>query len=265
LALPPDTTPPRSEKAAAQHAAQQDVFLREVDDALRADQLEGALSRYGKPLLAVVVLGLAAFGGWLYWHHQQVAAREQRIETFVQALDGLQAGNLDGAKDKLAPLAATDGSDAGVVSSRLVLAGIALKQGRQADALKLYGQVANDGDAPQPMRDLATIRSVAAQFDALPPQQVVDRLKPLAVPGNAWFGAAGELVGMAYLKQNKADQAGPLFAAIAKDEGQDAGLRSRARQLAAVLGVDAVPDVVDDKGEPFSKVTAKVVTAAGDE
>lgn len=261
MALPPDSSPPRSEKAAAQAAAQQDVFVREVDDALRADQLEGALSRYGKPALAVIVLGLAAFGGWLYWHNRQVAAQEQEVESYIQAWDSVQSGNLDAAKAKLGPVAAGEGSDGGVTASRLMLAGIALKQGRGADAIKLFDQVASDADAPQAMRDLASVRSVAAQFDALPPQQVVDRLKPLSAPGNPWFGVAGEMVGMAYLKQGKNDQAGPLFAAIAKDEGVDEGLRSRARQLAAVLGVDAVADVVDDKGEPFGKATAKAVPA----
>ena len=29
------------------------------------------------------------------------------------------------------------------------------------------------------------------------PQRVIDRLKPLATPGNPWFGSAGELVAMA--------------------------------------------------------------------
>ena len=72
---------------------------------------------------------------------------------------------------------------------------------------------------------------------------MVDRLKPLATPGNPWFGSAGELVAMAYLKQGKKDLAGPLFAAIAKDEDVPQSLRSRTRQLAGLLGYDAVVDV----------------------
>ncbi len=258
LALPPDNTTP----ATVRDAAQRDVFLREVDDAVRQDQLEGFMSRYGKALFAVIAIALLAFAGWLYWDHRQTKAREERAEAYVQALDSLQAENLDAAKAKLAPIAAADASDANVTSARLLLAGIALRQNRKPDALKLYGQVAADGKAPQPLRDLAQVRGVAADFDALKPQDVLDRLKPLAVPGNAWFGVAGELVGMAYLKQGKQDQAGPLFAAIAKDESVEDGLRSRARQLAAVLGVDAVDDVVDEKGEPLNKPAVKATEAA---
>ena len=76
------------------------------------------------------------------------------------------------------------------------------------------------------------------------PQQVVDRLKPLAVPGNPWFGSAGELVGMAYIKQGRTELAGPLFAAISRDKEAPASLRSRSRQLAGLLGVDAIDDPV---------------------
>lgn len=237
------------------------MFLREVDDALRQDQVEGFLKTYGKPLLAVIVISLAAFGGWLYWEHRQTKQLEANSEAFTQALDSVQASNIEDAKSKLAPLAA-NGSDANATSARLLLAAIALEQNRKADALKLYRQIAADEKAPQPMRDLANVREVAADFDTMKPQDIIDRLKPLAAPGNPWFGVAGEMVGMAYLKQGRQDQAGPLFAAIAKDESVNDGLRSRARQLAAVLGVDAISDVVDEKGEPIGKPAAKLVEAA---
>ena len=262
LALPPDKNPPSRDKHAAQLAAQQDVFLREVDDALRQDQVEGFMKNYGKPVLAVVAAGLVALGGWLYWDHLQTKRFEENSEAFVQALDSLQGNNLNDAKSKLTPLAAK-GSNANATSARLLLAAIGLEQDRKADALKLYRQVASDEKAPQPLRDLALVRAVTADFDAMKPQEVIDRLKPLSAPGNPWFGVAGEMVGMAYLKLGRADQAGPLFAAIAKDEGINDGLRSRARQLAAVLGVDAVSDVVDDKGEAIDKPKLGGATEAG--
>ena len=77
----------------------------------------------------------------------------------------------------------------------------------------------------------------------MPPADVVARLQPLAVPGKPYFGSAGELLAMAYLEQGKNREAGALFASIAKDETQPEGLRSRTRQMAGVLGVDAIVDV----------------------
>lgn len=228
------------------------MFLREVDEAVRHDELESFFTRYGKPLLVLVVVALVAFGGYLFWNHRQTQQHERDAETFVQALDSVRTGNLDDAKTKLQSVA-DEGSAGSAAAARLMLAGVAVEQNRKADALRLYGEVAADEKAPQPLRELATIRQVAANFDAMKPQEVVDRLKPYAAPGNPWFGVAGELVGMAYLKLDRKDQAAPLFAAIAKDEGVHPGLRSRSRQLAAVLGADSLEDIVDAKGEPLGK------------
>lgn len=225
--------------------------MREVDDALRQDQVEEFLRRYGKLVLAIVVVGLLAFAGYLYWNHRQKAEAESHAEQMILALDDLDAGNTAGAQQKLAPLASGTGGEA--TMAQLAQAGIALEQGKADDAAKLYSKVAQDNDAPKPLRDLATVREISAAFDKLPPQTVIDRLSSLAQPGNPWFGTAGEMVGIAYLKQGKVKQAGPLFVKIAKDKTQSDGLRARVRQLAGQLGYDALDDVVtatDEDGAP---------------
>jgi hypothetical protein len=48
---------------------------------------------------------------------------------------------------------------------------------------------------------------------------------------------------MAYLDMDKPDLAGPLFAEIAKSDDAPEGAKARTRQLAGLLGFDAVPDV----------------------
>lgn len=235
----------RTEQLAASGAgrdsAQQDVFVREVDDALREDQLRTAARRYGLMLGAVLILGLAALAGGLWWYESKAGKADEGSEKFVVALDQVEAGQVAPADAALAPLA-SEGTDGYRATSRLMRAGLAAEQGRDAEARKLLAEVASDGDAAQPFRDVATLREVALRFDSLPPEQVVARLKPLAVPGGPWFGSAGELVGAAYLKQGRADLAGPLFAAMAKDTTVPSTIRSRAQQLAGVLGVDAIVD-----------------------
>ena len=93
------------------------------------------------------------------------------------------------------------------------------------------------------MRDLARLRLVAMQFDTMDKSQVAAQLGPLVQPGNPWFGSAGELLAMAYVEQGKRTEAGRLFAEIARSETVPDPIRSRARQMAGVLGVDAIPDV----------------------
>ncbi len=243
MALTPDSEKTREQQLAERQQREQEVLLREVDEAVRQDELGGIAQRYGKLIAGGVVLALAAFGGYLFWQDRREAQLEERSEKLISAYDQLDAGQMGPASAALTELAAEDPSGAPAISAKLAQAGIALNQNRRDDAVALYRGIADDGDAPQPYRDLANVRLMAAQFDTVDPQQVIDRLKPLATPGNPWFGSAGELVAMAYLKQGKENLAGPLFAAIAKDEEVPQSLRSRTRQLAGLLGYDAVEDV----------------------
>jgi len=215
--------------------------MREVDEAVRQDEMTSLFKRYGVPVIAAVVLGLAGLGGYLWWETSQKAAVAQRGEDFTMALDKIEAGNLAAGDKALQPLADKGGSGSSA-AARLLRGGIALEKGKRDEAVKLFGQVAADADAPQAFRDLATIRQVATGFDSMPVDQVVTKLKPLAVPGNPWFGSAGELLGIAYLKQGKPELAGPLFAAISRDKDAPETLRRRTRQLAGLLGVDAIDD-----------------------
>jgi hypothetical protein len=216
--------------------------MREVDEALRQDEMLGLFRRWGRPAAVVVVIGLLALAGYLYWDNSRKQAAGEVGEQFTLALDKLGASNLTAADKELTGVVAK-GGEGSVAAAKLLRGGIAFQQNKQAEAVKLFAEVSADANAPKPFRDLATIREMAVKFDQLPPQQVVDRLKPLAVPGNPWFGSAGELVGIAYMKQGRNDLAGPLFAAISRDKEVPDSLRRRTRQLAGLLGVDAIDDV----------------------
>lgn len=242
LALRPIRPQTRKDQLAARDEAQRGVFAREVDEAVRQDQLAEAARRFGWPVLIAVVLGVIALGAWLWWQSRQHAEAEQRTVELTLALDRVEAGRLGEAREMLAPLAAGEGESIAVLA-RLMQAGVALERGATDEAARLFDAVAEDEDAPGPYRDLARIRSVAMRFDALPPDDVIARLKPQAAPGNPWFGSAGELVANAHLKQGNEDLAGAMFAAIAKDETVPETVRSRTRQMAGLLGVDAVVDV----------------------
>lgn len=248
------STPPAdpADKTATRRASEQDVFMREVDEAVRQDEALTIARRYGWPIAGAVVLGLAAFGGWLFWQDRQDAALETSSEQLVAALDELEAGNLDTADDELA---AINGGGAATMA-QLARAGLAMQQDRAAEAVTLYAAIAENAEAPQQLRDLAAIRMMAARFDAVEPQVVIDRIGPLAVPDSPWFGSAGELVAFAYLKQDKPEEAGALLAAIAKDQKVPQSIRARTRQLAGLLGVDAIAEDEEAVAELTGEATA---------
>lgn len=246
--LPNRDSDKAADRKAKAKAAQDDALAREVDDAVRTDQYRDIWTNYGRYIVGVVVLALVAFAAVLFFTRQSDADREQQSETLVTALDQLEAGNLDAANTQLEPLA-EDGEGGAQAVAQMMRGGIALEQGRNAEAAALFEQVAADDDIPEALRDLAQLRAVVAAYDELEPAEVVSRLTPLAQEGEPYFGSAGEMLAMAHLDAGNRKEAGELFARLARSDEVPDSIRGRARQMASVLGVDAVGDVDELLGD----------------
>ena len=214
-----------------------ETFVREVDENLRRDQLRDFFKTYGNWLIAGVILFLAASGGLIWWRQHQVQRSEAQVEEFAGVFKDIGSGNTSAVPRKLDQLS-DDGSKAVRASAMFARAALALLQGDTKTAIAKYKAAAADSGLPQPYRDAALIRQTALEFDQLQPQDVIARLQPLNKPGEPWFGSAGEMTALALAKQGRRQEAGQLFAAIAKDNSVPPSIRDRATQLAARFGVD---------------------------
>ena len=227
MALPPDSG---------------ETFLREVDENLRRDRLQDFFKDYGKWIAVGLVLFLAAAGGYIYWENRQQKQSAEQSEQLHDAFNKIAGGQQNAAERELGNLEAAD-NDIVRVSATLADAAIALEKNDRPKAIAKFKAVAADDDLPQPYRDLATIRMTTLEFDTLKPEEVIARLEPMAKAGNSFFGSAGELTGLALLKQGKKAEAGKMFASIAADRDAPETIRTRAAQIAGTLGVDASASV----------------------
>jgi hypothetical protein len=221
-----------------------ETFYREVDEELRRDQMKSYWERFGKLIIAGVVLVIAAIGGFIWWQNQKQVKAGEQSAALVEAFDDVAAGRKAPALAKLDGLAKS-GADGHRAAALLTKADLAIEGKDLKGAAALYKQVADDEGLARPYRDLALVRMTAVELDTLAPQAVIDRLKALAVPGNPWFGSAGEMVALSHLKQGRPQQAAGVFAAMAKDKKLPDTVRSRATQMAGSLGVDAVQESAD--------------------
>ncbi len=215
-----------------------EAFLREVDDELRRDQLLTFWERYGRALIGAIVVALALFGGYLYWQHRKTVAAGVEGEKLQTAYDSLATDQPAKAAPVLAEIAKSGGPGYGALA-RFTQGDIQLQKNDLKGAAATFAAIAADTTVAQPFRDLALVRQTSAEFDTLKPQVVIERLRPLAVAGNPWFGSAGEMVAISYLNSARRDLAATLFGQIAKDDTVPETLRQRAVQMAAVLGSDA--------------------------
>ena len=223
MALPPDSG---------------DSFLREVDENLRRDQMRDFGKIYGGWLFAAVVLFLASVGGWLYWQDRQRADAAEDSEALAQVYTDIGANKMTTVPQRLETLA-DNGGNVVRASALFARAAVAIEQNDRKLAAATYQKIAADEDLAKPYRDLGLIRATFLEFDSIKPEDVIARMQPLAKAGEPWFGSAGELTAMAYLKQGKKTEAGRLFAAVAGDRKVPDSSRSRAAQIAGTLGVDA--------------------------
>ena len=214
----------------------EEAFLREVDEDLRRDRMVGFFRRYGR----LVVLGLGIFlvllALGLWWRNHRAALAGYDSERLTVALAGVETGGnpADAATLKSLEQSPRDGYRA---AARLAQAGVAERKGDVKTAVAGYQAIAGDSGLPQPMRDLATLRAVAAEFNTLAPPAAIDRLKGLTIPGTAYYPSAAEMTAVAWLKLDRRDKAGPLFAGIARDAQAPASLRGRAAAMATALGL----------------------------
>jgi hypothetical protein len=223
LAQPPDIT---------------DTFVREVDENLRRDRMNELAKKYSGWITAALILFLGAVGGFIYWQNHRVEQSGKQVEQLSQVFADVGSGKTSAAPKQLDELA-NSGSKAVRASALFTRAALALQQNDVKLATAKYREIAGDDGLPKPYRDAALIRQTALEFDSLKPEEVIARLKPLAEPGNPWFGSAGEMTAMALIKQGKKNEAGQLFARIARDKQVPETMRARAVQIASTLGVDA--------------------------
>jgi hypothetical protein len=223
LAQPPDSS---------------ETFLREVDENLRRDQMADFAKKYSGVMIGALVLFLAAAGGFIYWQNYKQQQAEKQVEQIAQTFKDIGTGKISEAPKQLDALA--DSHSKSVRATALFArAAVALQQNDTKLAIAKYREIAGAGSLPQPYRDAALIRQTALEFDSLKPEEVIARMRPLAQPGNPWFGSAGEMTAMALIKQGKNAQAGELFAKMARDKQVPDTLRARFVQIASTLGVDA--------------------------
>lgn len=218
-----------------------ETFLREVDEELRRDQMNRFVRRYGWAIGAAFVLILGALGGVLWWKEHRQAAVAQEGETLTSALDSLEAGNRNAAAPKIAEL--QNSSVPGYRAAALFAqANSQIAANSIPAAIATLRGIAANEDLDENYRQAALIRQTQLEFDGLPPQQVVQRMRPLARAGGAWLGSAGEMLGVAYLKMHRPDLAGPVFATIGRDRNVPDSIRTRAIQMAGSLGINAIDE-----------------------
>lgn len=239
---------------------QGEAFLREVEEDLRRDQLANLWRRYGRWLLIAIGAFLIALAAFLYWLEQRQEKISQQSDRLVRAVQLLNEGDTAKALPELQALAG-EGTDGIKALARLAEASQFVRANETDKAIRAYEAIAADKSLAEPFRQLAGFRAVQLQYDALTPEQTIEKLKPLAQDGTPWFGPAGELLAVAYLDSGQPQLARALFEAIAGNEEVAPSLRARATQMISMLP-QTEAEIAADAADNATATTPAATTPA---
>lgn len=209
-----------------------DIF-REIDEELRRDNLRKLWSRYGKHVVAGVLVVVLIVGGIVAWRDHQANERRAQGARFTSALALARQGKEAEAAKLFGALAQEGGgySVAGAFEQAELLA----KSGDRKGAIAVYDKLAAAAGIDSEFRDLAVLLSVMQSLPDGDPKAAIERLQLLTASGNPWRASALDLTAAAKLRAGDRGGALQIYQQLADDLAAPQGLRARAAEMAAAL------------------------------
>ncbi|QQO31524.1 tetratricopeptide repeat protein [Bradyrhizobium diazoefficiens] len=205
----------------------------EVDEEVRREQLKKLWDKYSLYFIALMVLVVAAVGGWRGYQYLEAKRAAEAGAVFEKAVELSEQGKHAEAETAFADLAAKAPSGYRTLA-RLRAAAEASARDPKA-AAKMYDDIAADSSVGSEWRDLARIRAAGLLVDNASYADIQQRLETSAEPKSTFRHSAREILALSAWRNNDMTAARKWVDAIAEDGETPPGLRSRAEALQALL------------------------------
>jgi len=213
--------------------AENNEFIREVNEDYRRDQVAAIWRRYSGAIIAVAVLVVAGVGGWRYWQHDQRVRADAASERFDAANRLAHDGKTEEADKAFAALEA-DAPAGYRLLARFRSAAETAKRDAAAGAAE-YDALAADTGVSDGLRDLARLRAALLRLDGPQADAALASLQGLAAPTGAFRFTAREMLGLVALRRGEYEAAGRWFDQINADPQTPQNLRQRIEVYAALV------------------------------
>ncbi|MFC5552642.1 tetratricopeptide repeat protein [Methylobacterium iners] len=213
--------------------AENNEFIREVNEEYRRDQVAEIWRRYSGVIIALAVLIVAGIGGWRYWQSAERTRAEAASERFETATRLARDGKSTEA-EKAFEAIESEGPAGYRLLARFRSATETAKRDPVAGASE-YDALARDSGLSEGLRDLARLRAALLRLDAPDPASALTSLQGLAAPTAAFRHTAREMLGLVALKRGEYDAAGRWFDQINADPQTPQPLRQRIEVYSALV------------------------------
>jgi hypothetical protein len=216
-------------------------ILDEVESEYRSEQLRAAAARYAWVAIALLVIVLAAVGGYQLWEAHSARAAGAAADIYLadsKAADALVAGDAPGhaaLAERFGALAAT--APAGYRTlARLREAGLLADAGKIPAAQAVWDKIITDPDTDPLLRQWASLLWVERGLDTTDPDALRTRLLTITAGDNPYHTLGEEAEALLDVRVHKTDEARKLLRRVIADPTAPNGLRERDAAILSHLG-----------------------------
>jgi hypothetical protein len=205
----------------------------EVDEEVRREQLKKLWDKYSIYFIGLMVLIVAAVGGWRGYQYLEAKKAAEAGALFEKAVELSEQNKHAEAEAAFTDIAAKAPSGYRTLA-RLRAAAEAAARDPKAGA-KMYDDIAADRGIGAEWQDLAKLRAAGLLLDSASYADIQQRLEASAEPKSTFRHSAREMLALSAWRNNDTTAARKWLDAIAEDGETPPGLRSRAEALQALL------------------------------
>jgi hypothetical protein len=205
----------------------------EVDEEVRREQLKKLWDKYSIYFIALMVLIVAAVGGWRGYQYLEAKKAAEAGAAFEKAVELSEQNKHAEAEAAFTELAAKAPWGYRTLA-RLRAAAEAGARDPKA-AVKMYDDIAADSSAGAEQQALAKLRAAGLLIDTAGYTEIRQRLEASAAAGSIFRHSAREMLALSAWRNGDEAAARKWLDAIAEDGETPPGLRSRAEALQALL------------------------------
>lgn len=208
--------------------AEDDNFIREVNEELRSDRAEAIWKQYGKYIIAAAVAIILGVAGNVFYSDYQVKQAGASGDIFLEGLTQARDGQ---SEEALASFSELEQSGYGSypVLAKMRSATVLADQGDTADAIDVFKAVASDGSVPNALRDVARIRAGYLLVDHGSYDDVSAEVELLTNLENPMRHSAREALGLSAFKANDYTRAKDWMELIVNDAQSPRQMSARAQ------------------------------------
>jgi len=214
-----------------------DIF-QEVQEEYRREQMAKLWKSYQVPVIAavtVIILAVAGYQGWSYWHSQQLETSSREFEKIAEmvASDAASPEKKKEAADRFAKLASTATSGY-AMAAKFQEAGLRAELLDIKGAQTIYDDIVATTSDPL-FRDYAQLRWAILVLETESLENIKKRVEPVAKGTSPWRVMGLELLAYASWRGGKKDEALKLYAEVAEVPNAPNGSVRRAKEMTTLI------------------------------